>query len=701
MSNVFVRELNGNGGEPRPTLIFCAYNLEISSNREELKSRFYRTVVERWVGPVWLLVPETLKAGAVDAVQSILPNAWPEPLRDTTHQYVVFTFDSTGAITQASGPIVSPDWTAVRQELLRGLLDSRHGVLPATPAHHFEKPNRRHSAVLIRAANLLVDEAEISLIAMFLLPLAGRECREIWMDSASLFPLGYSLSQLRRVVDPQASDLRISSFQSHYGLSESLRIASRGKKSLWVISASATGGLAKRIRADGRAGIVTLFQDVSGGTEPGILCPIQLTGLAGTRQSECTLCGNHSVALSFEPDLFVPIRPAVSSHLPSVDTLPAGKAAALIKDLGIASSILIHFTDPSSTGAATGAHEIWIDAKSFATRHPLDAWLRSRLPIGLGGITYLDDLASEHMAHAAHQHMPHVEKPRPATEASQLDPTRPVAVMASVLVDGRRLSAVAQRLREHKDKGGVSWFIDFCRVPTAEQFSQIRNALTQGSKGTDLFHVRHPTLELPDRRTGAWDLEKELLDGSAALLTRLRVRSEQLHAGGLTDDALFLPDLRGNPLRLRENSFLGEKGSSQAAIFLRVSHWLHFLRTRRTPALYSGYLSWTVLEPHLFDRFNDGVIQAAVLRAALPRELNYSAAPEACAAMLNKLENVFANAGEDQGEACLEFLMALATRRLIVGDLGRLFDKASIRNAVKDPTTKTLLDLARERAAEA
>ena len=91
----------------------------------------------------------------------------------------------------------------------------------------------------------------------------------------------------------------------------------------------------------------------------------------------------------------------------------------------------------------------------------------------------------------------------------------------------------------------------------------------------------------------------------------------------------------------------------------------------------------------------------SVLRAALPRELNYSAAPEACAATLNKLENVFANAGEDQGGACLEFLMALATRRLIVGDLGRLFDKASIRNAVKGPTTQTLLDLARERAAEA
>lgn len=699
MSDIYVCEVPKSDGPARPTLLFCMHDLALDRNQRELKRCFHRLVVDRWVGSVWLLVPKPFLQGAIEAVERILPAVWPEPLRTSPHEYCVFTFDAAGAVTQGFGSPTTPDWTLLRQDVLSKLLVTRHGILRATPAYHFEKPNKRHAAVLIRAANLLLEEAEIGMIAFFLLPFTARECREVWMDSASLFPLGYSLSQLRRTLDPQMMDLRIASFRSHEGLGQAMGIAGRGRESLWVVSASATGGLAKRIRADGRSGVVTLFQESSGLGDAEVLCTVSLGDLGGRRQSECALCRSYSLPIAFEPDLFIPLRPSVTPHLPKVDTLPGGPPAALIRELGATDSILVHYADPSAAGAATGAHEVWIDALKFAEHNRLEGWLRSRLPVGLGGITYVEDPASEHMAMVAHSLMPGLDPPKAAVDAAQLDPCRPVAVMASVLVDGRRLSAVAQRLRKHKDSGGVSWFIDFCRVPTDEEFEQIRNALTQGRSGTDLFHVRQPRLKIPDRRQGAWHTERDLLDVEDALRAEFNSRSDGLHSeSGLTGDELFLPDLHGRPLALRDNSFLGDRGTSQAAIFLRVNHWLHSLRHQKVPSLSAGYLSWTVLEPHLFDRFNDGVIQAALLRAALPHELNYASEPVSCAAMIRKLENVLVNAHEEQGEASLEFLLALATRRLCVGDLEPLFERISRKKPRSSPAMRALMDVAQERS---
>ena len=69
------------------------------------------------------------------------------------------------------------------------------------------------------------------------------------------------------------------------------------------------------------------------------------------------------------------------------------------------------------------------------------------------------------------------------------------------------------------------------------------------------------------------------------------------------------------------------------------------------------------LDPENFARFNDGVIQASILRAALPSELDYRGNAEASTFMGVLLERVASRLGEPQ-QAELEFLTALAIGRL-------------------------------------
>ena len=81
-----------------------------------------------------------------------------------------------------------------------------------------------------------------------------------------------------------------------------------------------------------------------------------------------------------------------------------------------------------------------------------------------------------------------------------------------------------------------------------------------------------------------------------------------------------------------------------------------------------------VLLPGNFGRYNDGIIQAALLRAALPHELNYGPRPDLSREMRRIIERAIARHRDNQGEAALEFLFAVASGRLTLEgtDLERL-----------------------------
>lgn len=108
-------------------------------------------------------------------------------------------------------------------------------------------------------------------------------------------------------------------------------------------------------------------------------------------------------------------------------------------------------------------------------------------------------------------------------------------------------------------------------------------------------------------------------------------------------------------------------GPFQAEVMGTVSAVLQNARTASSVAvaqrLRSPMLMQVALDPENFARFNDGVIQASILRAALPSELDYRGDADASTFMRVLLERVASRMGEPQ-QAELEFLTALAIGRL-------------------------------------
>jgi hypothetical protein len=85
-------------------------------------------------------------------------------------------------------------------------------------------------------------------------------------------------------------------------------------------------------------------------------------------------------------------------------------------------------------------------------------------------------------------------------------------------------------------------------------------------------------------------------------------------------------------------------------------------------SLQKAWFYSTILDPENFSRFNDGVIQASILRAARPSELDYRDHPSAsreAARLVGRIIGYPASAG---GDAAREFALALATERLRLHD---------------------------------
>jgi hypothetical protein len=157
---------------------------------------------------------------------------------------------------------------------------------------------------------------------------------------------------------------------------------------------------------------------------------------------------------------------------------------------------------------------------------------------------------------------------------------------------------------------------------------------------------------------------------------QIRERLEKLPGGaiGFTENG-FLPsgtDL-DCPLRLRPdfaywNFKYKEEDINLPAVFLTIAAILQNAREANFESqkdrLGTDAFQQVVLDPENFARYNDGVIQAALLRAAHPGELDYSSERAASQYMLDLLSRIFIQHERPQGESALEFGHALNSGRL-------------------------------------
>ena len=162
-----------------------------------------------------------------------------------------------------------------------------------------------------------------------------------------------------------------------------------------------------------------------------------------------------------------------------------------------------------------------------------------------------------------------------------------------------------------------------------------------------------------------------------------RLRQGMLTCNSESNPDIFFPSLEGNKLELRGGSIFftddenaeesEEQTLSQDVVYLAVVLALQQAREEEISLPLEFKFDQnpfvkTVIDPKMFWRYNDGILQAALLRALSNSELDFSSSEEMSAEFRQITISVLNNAFNNAGEATLEFLAVVARKKVSLRD---------------------------------
>lgn len=571
------------------------------------------------------------------------------------------------------------------------IFNSRHGFVESTSSYHFENPSGRHTERFIRLSNVLVRGAEIAFIGFCTLPFVPRETAVAYLDTPSLYAVVSAINEQRRSF-AGAGPILADNFSSYAGV-KSYQFNQLGK-SIVLISASSSGSLASRLIRNHSfapsqiSHILLLGSDQSGSN---VVCdlhqdkPLNPDGVQTIpvveEASTCPMCASGSHAIKLQGDQFEFAGPQQEPLLIRKQDAPANLAELMgrligggILEVGLGN---VNRQQPRQFDINTAsllAHE--------AFRNRLDYVMRRSVPASLSHVVAADT-SSELFA----QNLAEYVRPAQVVTRDKLD-TIPVGtetaivVAAMVIESGRSLLDISRDLRSIAPNAPLFYLIGFSKSTDEPRRAGLEKTLGQTVNPYPYQFLEIERMVLPrSTADNAWSAERKLLISPA--VTRLLPAEINEHIGSrisrlrrvsepLRDD-LFLSNGPGRQLKLQPGFVfwpegLPERSHTQADVFYTIASVLQQLRANAyktsKPAIKSNWFQQTILAPENFGRFNDDIIQASILRAAYPFEMNLADAPAESQELARLIGRIIDAAHKDRGGSAAEFLLALATGRL-------------------------------------
>ncbi len=623
---------------------------------------------------------------------------WRVPIGITRMSVVGFTeTGARGEVYPVNGASVAIDdaiFNALRDRGLRELFHRRDGLVRPSETTHFVHPSGKHSKAFIRAANLLVLGPEVMFVAMTILKHLASDLEYICVDTSSIASVGHAAVQLRQSFDPNYVPPIVNSFSSWPGINGAYDFT-QPKRTLALISASTSGNMARELvkrKMLLKDRVLILFGLIENASDVSVIC-----NLAGDprysdklslvteeyRESDCPLCKADSTPVHFVGDQFLADAiQHVGITITGGDIEVHSKAfLGRYRCLGALGMRL-------QSNNATAVDSYFVDVtklKGSVFEDRVKAACERHVAASTKLIVNADDPGSAQLALKIADHYTPKDAGKPVS-ANELGEVAADSVHGSVLIvagcigSGGCLQSISRDLRDPAGDAPRVYLIGVAKHTHHTRHASLRGDLVYSS--TDHKHalVILEEITLPERHgPSAWEVEREALNslvepGSATALDpdlEERVLGRIAAIDGMQDsvDSFFWPAPDGTPLGLRKTFAFwdGEYDPAHAShgdILFTIACVLENLRDGRSPRLHRTAFHHGFIAPSTFGRFNDGVIQAAFLRAAMPSELDYSGNGDASREMARLLKRIFGEWERPRGEATIEFLISLMCGRM-------------------------------------
>jgi hypothetical protein len=622
---------------------------------------------------------------------------------------------------------------------LTQIFQTHEGVLNASAGYHYVKPSSKHSDHFLRTANVLKYGNEISFMAAALLSRLPKEpLLRIYTDTASINSVGYALAGILARLNPDKPTPTINSFGSYVGLKGEFEIEQESG-SVVLISASTSGSIVNEIEESQgitRSRQVIIYFVGDEDESLNILC--DLTSRPGNNgyiapinswaASDCPLCQLGQSTVHVGGDQFLPANPTISARMIVAQDAPSWLSPFMEsvygRDAVRCHSNLTKSEHPFRTFLLDLTEIINPpNGASLKLADKLTEKLIRHVPASTKWLVHLDDDDSLALAKRIQKELAEVGIVLPddrIVNSSELikSGTKELGdglalIVASAVVTGRSILSLSRSLRQAHKGQPLAFLIVVARMADDSQWRELSVNLTYANSNPKAHELNVvESIHLPadrfetgtpwQRESALWKLLRDDLTPSGELgdpAAQVRAIDERLLVidgapsnGGLRFHLFLDGQANGltHPLSLQPNfafwrfTYLtdgtsqGQRIPTQADVFFTITAILHNLRqskkARHAPLAHDH--NWTVIAPRNFARFNDAVIQASLLRAALPRELDYSSDEGLSLHMLSVIQEALSAWHSTEGAAAGEFLLALALRRvrLTPADLHRLVE---------------------------
>jgi len=564
-------------------------------------------------------------------------------------------------------------------------LTKKNGVVHIAPAGHtFKHPSGKISKLFIQTRELVSTETELQYVGRGLSVLTSEakwnEVETIYIDTMGIYPI------VKEAVSITGSAANIESFHSYSSI-ETLNVPSNNY--LIVISASTSGSMAKTLVAKGFSAnkIITLIDVEKREDTSHVLIDLTSTNIISDinkvdgSETDIELVGEHFSYKAKPPKQItvgVPHRP---KHL-----------AAILKNFGITyinqlnHNVTTIQKSPLLSLKPDGLHN------SDAFNKWLEDELKWSLPSAINTIIYSNDGASKDLAVKINSLMDSSNSSGREIllidwkdlSKEKLTNCSGVIVVTAFAGDGGTLRQISRDLREYESEAIPRHFLIGVGIPQSmESWVRLEQFLVRNATPRFYNFSTWKVLPLgPDNVKNSW------LDLSN-LAAKVENYSTSPHPSYNTEqvsecyDALstvisenhnsLLPNTSGVELKITEGFvFFGNifddrmQSVTQSDTLLTIASVLQAAREHKDPnnCLRPTNYQSVIISPENFLRFNDDILQACILRASLPSELDYSSDQHLSELMSEFLYKVFTRHGHPYGYAALEFAGALAVGKL-------------------------------------
>ena len=602
------------------------------------------------------------------------------------------------------------DIHAYAKAAVADIFDDTSTLLKAPHGYLFRKPSGQEERYFIRAGNLLRNPATLSVFNYLLLRVLPPACSTIYIDSFTILSFALGLKSLVRYFSQhgsgEANPLQIESMHS-YKMSKEFRIPNK-RDYLILISASTSGGLADKLVAEKEADrerIIHLLGVAPKGSA------LEHSSIYFRSVQPAPLVHHSRGVIEIGTEEFIVAQGSPRAVRISRAHVDRNASKELEKEFYF-DALKLH--EPRSN-PQTGYSTLSVVAGAEQRRQsPVMGWVAEKLVHEIPGsvrmVIHLDDGLSKWVSFLLKKELGGRVNVRSATQIQTLDLPSSIVVIAfqdDDLEGFRRVNIVLR----HKRFVHCHYVVCYAFPNSRPEFQRLKDDLRQ-SKGLRRGWSNY--LVLP---VGNADLHESFaLDGEAlseeSVAPLSGVLGDRLVAAlyarhrrpTIPQDGLFLPRIDGRPIKLRPGSiFLGvnEPAACQLTTYAMVSSAMQNARDRGKDGE-DGGLTFdenpfvrAVLDPSMFVRFSDGILQASLLRSAHPAELDYSASDDLSGQFATTGLSVIYGCENEVGDAALEFIYALATKKVKL----RQADRAKLCEEIwSNPRTKAIYELFSQRS---